>query len=784
MANGLFGTGIQTQNIRQTPLAPTGLPGSTYVRPEQREVGGNLRALAESLGNLNTALQGYGQRQEQEKKDPNSEANRAFLDSIPGKSYKELEAIDPEGLNRVQSDALSDLLGNKGAADFRQLLTEEYNTEFDQSGGNFNEWAEKRRQEYAANLPEGPARAAFFRKTEEWNQRFGEEDLKRKIGVAMSERDTAVVDTFRMSVEDGLAKGRDPKALAADILTASGENKIFLAMDGRAQNETIFRLAQEYALKGETGIVEGLLNGKRGDAPSIAQSAEYATKAITLMEQTRTVLDGKRNEASTSSRIAIDAKIADGTLTAKFLEEQPDNEWMTPAYKAQAVQSAAGVRAAAQAKLAKDTAERSTVFQSEQEESQLMGGAYSQMERLGGASALRDQTITGRDGKPKVITAKVQEERTVTRKLADFAQLEQSLTAQGGDPAAVKDQVMKAKLSWFAGNGIMNPEWDRSLNSVSVMASVGRILEKGETSTQLAGYADLYRTIEAANPGYASKLVTDEKSREFFETYSDAVLDGADKEEAMLLGARTVGMTPSQRAAASVTNVEARDLAEVILDDLSDGYDMSPDVIGTVQRKVLAYTGRGMPKEKAVEKVKADMANKVRVINGVPLVDHRDLPQDFEPLVDRILIDTFKRSGAAEGVMSAEDYYLSPVEGESRWVIVRKVDGLPAAGNLSVTPKDLNRYREIVRKEEEDTNEVARATVAEKRKAALDRENGLAASPWAWQRNLASKWRKDREAGAERDAELARKRAAGPQDFKSKVKDRFKGLFGEDDQNR
>ena len=83
MPNGLFGTNIAETRIRQTALQPAAIPGSTYVRPQQREVGRNLAALAQALGGMNSALQGFAQRQEQQQKDPNSDLNRGVDRQAP-----------------------------------------------------------------------------------------------------------------------------------------------------------------------------------------------------------------------------------------------------------------------------------------------------------------------------------------------------------------------------------------------------------------------------------------------------------------------------------------------------------------------------------------------------------------------------------------------------------------------------------------------------------------------------------------------------------------------------
>jgi hypothetical protein len=713
MANGLFGTGVQAPSFQTTPIRPTPVPGNTFVRPQQVETGGNLRALADALGGLNAALQNFGSVAAREEKDPNSEANRAFLDSIQGKSPDELRALARQGgLNRIQQDGLNTLLGSKAAYEYRQYLTEAYNTEFDQNTGDFNAWAEAKRQEFAQALPDDASRASFFRATEEWTQRFGEADLKRKVENAVTERDTAVVDEFRMIVDDGLRNGKTPVEIAGAIVQQSGENRDFRGLDGRTQNATIFQLATEYALKGEVEVVRELLNHNRGGVGPLSKTTEYATKSLKLLEDAETVRRQKTDAESYNVRVYIDGKIAQGSLTqAEMRDLKEKNPWISDAQAAAWVDQSNAARQTLVAAQAKEEGRRRAAAISQSQRNEVFAQAFATAEHMGGAFKLKDVEIQGPTGTPVTVTAKEQEAHIIERKLAQFAELEQDLQTRGSSPEQIRSQIMKAKLSWFAANGLMNPEWERPLNSTNVMASIDRIREKGEVTQQLADYAETYREIEAANPAYAAKLLHDERAKEFFESYSEAVLDGATKESALMTASRVSNRTPEERAAAVLPYTEARTLARSML-DADSGFEETPANIAALQDRVQKYMRRGMSRSRAEDKVREDVKTQTFNINGAVVFFNRTLPPDFEELTNRLLEDVVEKYGAEEGIASAYDLTIEPINGETRFAIVRKSDGLPLAGNLTFGGEDLRTYRDLIDKEQGEEkarkNEAAR----------------------------------------------------------------------------
>ncbi|TIP72181.1 hypothetical protein [Mesorhizobium sp.] len=737
MADGLFGTGVAVPSIRQPALTPTGIPGSTYVRPQQKQTGGNLSALADSLSGLNNALQSFGAASARSDRDPDSEANRQFADSIAGMSLEDAMKKYPEAKNRIQKDGVLSLVGSKAAYEFRQFVTEQYNNGgFDQNSGDFNSWVEGHRREYAARLQDPAMQAAFFRGTDNWTQQFGEADLKRKLENTISERDTAVVDEFRMIADDGISGGKSGEEIADLIIKQSSANRTFRGLDGKSQNETLFRLAEEYALKGQPELVKALLNNKRGGIGPLLEVSGYTDRGLTLIQRAETEQQQAANSKSFTTRTKLDEDAMYGRLTEeqiKGVQRTKGNEWLTDARAAEYLESSKRNKAQLLAGQAREEEKRRLAFQSTGQRTQAFANAFAELETLGGAQRLKDVEYMGPDGNMRTLTAKEQQDEVVKRKLSLFEDAYSGLIARGVSKEDADEQVLKAKLAWFDGNGLMNPEWDGRLNSTNVVASVARILQKGETSDYLAASAETYRQIRSANPAYADKLVRDQRSHEFFEAYADAVADGADKNEALILGARIANRSPFEKSWSTLSPSEALEASKKVLKEaggggflgfggvsLDDDMMLSPENIDFVQERLVRYTARGMTIDRATDRVAEELRTKAFVINGALVPDRRGLPKDFPDLMLSALQDAFEVFGKQYNLPSVDDLYVSEISDSGRWVILSKSNGgMPIGGGASVSLNDLAIVRSRTERKKQEIYEGMRAKEQAKREKAL-----------------------------------------------------------------
>lgn len=724
MADGLFGTGVAVPSIRQPALTPTGIPGSTYVRPQQKQTGGNLSALADALGGLNNALQSFGAASARSDQDPGSEANRQFADSIAGMSLEDAMKKFPEAKNRIQKDGVLSLVGSKAAYEFRQFVTEQYNNGgFDQNSGDFNSWVEGHRKEYAARLQDPAMQAAFFRGTDNWTQQFGEQDLKRKLENTMAERDTAVVDEFRMIADDGLSGGKSGEEIADLIIKQSSENRTFRGLDGKSQNETLFRLAEEYALKGQPELVKALLNNKRGGIGPLIQVAGFTDSGLRLLERAEAIQADQQDAHSFNIRVELDTDIASGRLTKEKLDalmESGKEEWLTAPRAAEMLDQSNRVRATLLAGQAREEEKRRLAFQSTGQRTQAFANAFAELETLGGAQRLKDVEYMGPDGNMRTLTAKEQQDEVVKRKLSQFNELEEKLVAGNVDPRQAKEEVLKRRIAWFDGNGIVDEDLSKKFNSLQVQASISRTLEKGEVSQYLSGIAEDYRQLEDINPAYADRMVADSKSAEFLQNYAVARNDLMGPEDALIYAAQQSNRTPTQRALGKLSPDELQDQTKRVLNSLDLDAGPSRDNEAWVQDQLNNYTARGLSVDEATKRVTDKLQNHSFELNGKIVIDEDGLPKDAPELFQRALKDAFEVFGKAEGIPNESDLYIDKFA-SGQWIIMSKTKAGPLNFGSRIGLNDLAQKRAQVEREKREQHEAARVEDAAKRKAARDK---------------------------------------------------------------
>lgn len=724
MANGLFGTGVAAPSIRPVAITPPGVPGSTYVRPQQRQAGSNLSALADALGGLNNALQSFGAASARSDRDPDSEANRQFADSIAGMSLEDAMKKYPEAKNRIQKDGVLSLVGSKAAYEFRQFVTEQYNNGgFDQNSGDFNSWVEGHRREYAARLQDPAMQAAFFRGTDNWTQQFGEADLKRKLENTISERDTAVVDEFRMIADDGISGGKSGEEIADLIIKQSSANRTFRGLDGKSQNETLFRLAEEYALKGQPELVKALLNNKRGGIGPLLEVSGYTDRGLGLISRAET----EQQQASNAKSFELRAKLDEDAMYGRLTEEQivkvkeaKGNEWLTDDKAAQYLESSKRNKAQLLAGQAREEEKRRMAFQSTGQRTQAFANAFAELETLGGAHRLKDVEYMGPDGNMRTLTAKEQQDEVVKRKLSQFNELEEKLIAGNVDPKQAKEEVLKRRTAWFDGNGIVDEDLSKKFNSLNVLASISRTLEKGEVSQYLAGIAEDYRQLEDINPAYADRMVSEGKAAEFLQNYAVARNDLMGPEDALIYAAQQSNRTPTQRALGKLTPDDLQDQTKRVLDSLDLDAGPSRDNEAWVQDQLNNYTARGLSKEEATKRVADKLQNHSFELNGKIVIDEDGLPKDAPELFQRALKDAFEVFGKAEGIPDESDLYIDKFA-SGRWIIMSKTKAGPLNFGSRIGLNDLAKKRSEMEREITAQHEAARVEDANQRKIARDK---------------------------------------------------------------
>lgn len=733
---GLFGTKAQVAPLKQTPIQPAGIPGSTFVRPVQQEVGGNARRLAEALGGLNTALQGFAAVQQAEAEDPNSRANKEQVARLQQMNREQLAAEIASGSldgQRVQRDAAELLLAERANDDLRTRWAEFYNTEFDRSTGDAKAEFERIRGEIAQGLPSEVSRGHLYKLSADFGRTWLEKDAEEKIANVKSEIATTVVGSFRATIDDAIGiHGKSAADAAKMVFEKSAANRVFLGMSGTEQNDTIFAIAEEYALKGRADIARELLASDRVGAdgkkvPSLMSTREYGTKALRLIEQAENKAEQDYLDKDLNSRLGIEEKVRNGEFTQKdadALKGQVPDSYLTR----QVLQSEENrARIFTKAGTERDKAELRRY--SKEQENEVYAQAATVLDRMGGTTRLRDKEVPNATGEgTRTITVKMQIDADIARREAAWDAEVEQLKAGGMDETQAVATVDAKRLDWYAGQRIKNETWDNLLNGFAGRAAADTAIQGGDTAKYLVQNAELYRRLKAGNSSYLRTFLTDKDSLAMLDHYDRLVTrNRMPPEEALRSAAGWNSKKPWERV--TDRGLSAKDEADLV-DDLIDDLELDSR---SSDREYITSEVRWMAENEnmTLDAIKEELPKRLNdstvVINGVLVPDHRDLPDDFPPLMEQVLADMrpmmLQRGRTDEN--NEQDLYVRPVSGQSKWEVVSKRWG---GTGFFILPKDLAVVRDKkVREQDEIATKLREAKAEERQKAMADYQASIEA---------------------------------------------------------
>ncbi|MCJ8149095.1 hypothetical protein [Shinella sedimenti] len=720
---GLFGTRAQIQPIKQTAIQPTGIPGSTFVRPQQREVGANSQRLGEALAALNPALMNFAKTIEEEKNDPTTRANKEQVARLQQMNREQLVAEIKSGSldgKRVQQDAAELLLAERANDDLRTRWTEFYNTEFNRSTGDAHAEFERIRQGIAADLPSEVSRGHLYRLSADFGRAWMEKDVEEKIANVKQEVATTIVGGFRNSIDDAInLHGKTPEEAARIIFGKSAANRAFLDLSGQEQNETVISVAEEYSNRGRPDIVKALLEADRvGEdgriVPSIASTQKWASTALKLIRAAENLRDEEWTKDDLNGQRSIEAMVQEGRFTeeaAKPFRGRVSDDWLNK----QVVESDTRLRVLEVQRTREEekaAARREAVSRKNEVRAQV-GGILS---RHGGRSRLRDMELPNASGTgTTTYTVEQQVKDEVAAREADWRRERDDMLGKGVSEQDADKALDAKKLDWYAAARVTNAEWDSLLNGFAAGAAADTILQGGQVSAHYVKSAELYRRLKAGNSAYVRTFLSDDDSRAMLDYYDRLVTEGRKPpEEAIRTVAAWGGKQPWERVTARALR-PADETA--IVDDMVKELDL--DARGS-DWALITRMVRGMAEGEnmTLADIKANLPKKLRdstvAVNGVLVEEHRDLPDDFPQLMEERLAELSpmiaKRHGLDENDPS--DLYVQPVSGETKWEVWSKQRG---GTGFFILPKDLavmtdrkNREREEIATKLRSEKEVER----------------------------------------------------------------------------
>ncbi len=704
MASGLFGTNTQVGDIRQTALQPAGLPGSTFVRPQERETGGNLHALANALGNLNGALLDYGHVLAAEKNDPKSNENREQVARLQQMSREQLVSeIAGHTLdgNKVQLDAAELLLGERANDDFRKQWLEFYNTKFDRSSGDAAAEYERQRKAFADALPSEISKGHFYSLTGDHFRAWMEKDTEDKVALAKQEVNSTIVSSFRNAVDDAMnVNGKTAEEAAQIVFAKSAANRDFLALSGQEQNETVFSIAEEFALQGREDIAKALLEGQRVGSdgrvlPSLRNTAGYTDKAIQLLERAGTLHDEKIKEQGYSTFREVDDLVLRGAFNEKEAEKYRGKGVFTDKELANKVDESTHNLLTIQNKAATEAQKRALRAESERQEQGVYSAAYGAMGRMGGINRLRDVEVPNESGEgTRTVTRQQQIDAVVDRREGEFEDYQEQLIAAGQSPEEARARTNRMRVDWYAGNGIPNKDWQNTLNGIAGRATTDTLLQKGEVSDYLKQSASLYRQLKQTNPAYLSTLLTDKASKEFLDAYDMGVTQRRMTDaDALQYAATWTAQPESVKARQMMDKTDAERLASKTLRNM--GLDDRTQNFGWAMSRIESMSLNGATEGEIKERLETELSDTAVPINGVLVFANNDLPADFPELMEDELAKRAPALKERYGI-DKDDLYIVADGAGSKWTVWSKSLRQPVAvpGDGPITPQTLEDHRQ------------------------------------------------------------------------------------------
>ncbi|SNR56783.1 hypothetical protein EYF88_11325 [Paracoccus sediminis] len=709
---GLFGSGKNIAPATPVKVQVSPTPQQAALRPPQQDTGGNAKALASALGSLNGSLRRYAEVDLAIKENPESLANREWIARAQQMSKEELEAALHNGETdgrRVREDAAHLLLGEKAVSDTRAEIAEYFNTGFDYQSGDAQAEIDEIITRHAQALPTDISRAAFTRGMGTFRQGWLDKVTEIKVSDAKVKVNSAIVDSFRNTIDDAQANGRTAAETAALVLERSASNRTFLGLSGQEQNETILAIAQEAANRGDVDLVDALVNGERKGAggetiPALSRIAGISDKTTRLMDVAR----NRQTEVLERENFAIydglNRKVADGTFTQADAEPLIAKGALSAKGAATAVRQSDANRAQAQARAAREQQELGYKQANERQTAAVVAAATHELETYAGVTNIRDVEVVSKSGEGTTTVSKKQIIDTAIARKEQALQDKRAMLIQEGTSEADADRIVnRDRVSFYAANALDNSAWQMQFNGIAAMVAPDALAKGGAPSQQAQDVAELYLQVRAANPAYAEGIVSNPQAREFLDAYEIE---------------RNVTRLPPDRAAVAASLWQAKPEHEknryrmkdedrdkmsgqVLNDALGGGWFTSVDTGGAnyalVRSKVEQLSRMNLPEAVIKQRTEEWLKTSTTSVNGMLMVTNGRTPSDFKPLAEARLATLFEEVKEAEVLddEDASDLYLVPTPSGGSWTVWSKSRRVPLA--YTITEADLERGRQAAR---------------------------------------------------------------------------------------
>jgi len=680
---------VDGPDIRPQRLSPVAAPVNTYARPPAPPSTNRWLQLADALSSISPSLNNLLQYQaEKSRQEAEDLANRR----LGGMSFEEAqravkEGTIPEMANPWFKAAFMKQFGERLAHQRASEIATLYETEFDKDNGNFDEFVAQRMK---ADLDAFGDNKFFTSSYLNVMSRFNAQAQAKhqQYLTTRTKEDTfqGVYETFLGTARQMIEEGASPDEIAKALREKYEGNRKLLNVPYKEQDREMLRVAQALAEEGRYDIVQALLTSERTAADGtklgpLANNREFAADAARILQRAERVMFDNNEKASFDQRMRFFDQSLAGTLNREELIEwhKANPGALTDAQ----VQALLNRNESVVLKL-KEEAERQREKLLLQQQSARSHEALEQADleaaENGLAPFLEDGVVLDENGEPKIISADQRRERLAHN-------LVQRIQEKIDSGQITPEQGFEAEVKVFTANNLKNPRWEEVLAAGGISAATFAI-SGGEVPPALKDGAELYMKLHAQNPRLLQKHVPDAAAMDFYEAYRIAKQYGRMNDNQAYQHAATLTNDPDKYESVYMRQ-RYDDIDKAVKDLQSNGFvrffglgtppaDNAGYVGNEISRIARFYARSGLGSEKALEEASKRFKDTHRQINGwwIYTAD-RDIPPDFERLVQNALEDYAKEFGESEGV-EASDLTIRPAtNGTGAWQIVNRYTGAP-----------------------------------------------------------------------------------------------------------
>ncbi len=661
-------------------LTPTARPVDTYARPQAPQQGNAAMQFASALATINPDLrqlmddESARQQAEQEAK-----ANRMLGGMTHDQARAALDAGMPEMESEWFKSGFMSQFGERQAHFRINELTELYATDFDVENGDLDALISGKMAEDLEKYGDNKFFVSTYSATmDDFRPNAQQKHIENRSAIAVDKAKGGVFDVFLGTAQQMREAGKTPAEITAALYGRYQGNADILNIPAQDQDTELMRVADVFAQKGDTEMVQAMLNEGRKGADGAALGALsgnrlYAADSARL----QVTAENKRNETNQAAAFDANRNFADQALKGVLNpDELATYRAATPGAisddRAQSLITQSQNELARSQELAATNAariERENLSIRAQDELRAQNQGLAES---GKTPFLKPVQLPDAQGDMKSITVDQQ-----NAWLADDIVTSTQAMVTSGD--ATPEQAFDMQVERFATAGIENPQWKNVLSAGVSGANAWSISGKDTAPPALVEGAKLYMEMYAKSPQLLNRHIKDLDVSRFYVAYRVAVQRaGMEPDEAYSHAVAVTKLPPIDNPMTAVPKAALETALNAIGDGSGSWFggggtaNNSAAVAQELMNIASDYTlGGTLTGTAAMEEAAKDYTNTHRSING-QWVDVSDahIPANFDAMAKAVIEDY----AADFGENPAELTIRPSTNGTGAWEIIHTGD--------------------------------------------------------------------------------------------------------------